>query len=72
MKQFLEIDIVEYNQFLESLLSVKIDLFKENLKEYLLKSNSFHQTENKNTNIFYNRLMYKLILNASETYNTKI
>ena len=62
------IEINQYNAFIEELLEGDIESFTANLKNYLEISTSFYSTGPKNTEMFYNGFMLGLIASISNKY----
>ncbi|HQS83811.1 MAG TPA: AAA family ATPase, partial [Alphaproteobacteria bacterium] len=66
--QKFNIDVNDYNAFLNDLLKGNVDAFTQKLKDYLETSASFFATGPKNSELFYNGFIMGLVSSVSSQY----
>ena len=68
ISQKFNIDVKDYNAFLNDLLKGNVEIFMQKLKDYLETSASFFATGPKNAELFYNGFIMGLISAVSSQY----
>ncbi|HQS83458.1 MAG: hypothetical protein B7Y25_01740 [Alphaproteobacteria bacterium 16-39-46] len=68
ISQKFNIDVNEYNAFLNDLLKGNVETFTQKLKDYLEISASFFATGPKNSELFYNGFIMGLVSSVSSQY----